>query len=119
MSASNNHSRSAFDVRVAVQTESERRSARQHPRIVDRRPGGGSEARRESRYEIRVAISFDLGGRRVEATSRNVGLGGMFVDTVDPAPFGSAVTIYLPLPGFASPVAIPAVVRWRLREPTE
>jgi type IV pilus assembly protein PilZ len=70
------------------------------------------DARHASRYEMRLAIAFERSGGRVEATSRNIGLGGMFIETMEPASFGEPLTIYLPLPGFPSAVAIPSVVRW-------
>ncbi len=79
----------------------------------DRRTGGGEDARRASRYEVRIAVSFTVaGGATVDATCRNVGLGGMFVETTTVVPFEAVVVIAMPLPGIAGPVTIKSIVRW-------
>jgi type IV pilus assembly protein PilZ len=85
-----------------------------HTKIVDRRAQRDDDLRRASRYEMRIAMSFEVAGRQVDATSRNIGLGGMFIETTEAAPFGASVTVHLPLPGFRAPVAIQATVRWTL-----
>jgi type IV pilus assembly protein PilZ len=61
---------------------------------------------------MRLALAFEVSGRRAHATSRNIGLGGMFIETVEPASYGDLLTVYVPLPGFSSAVAISSVVRW-------
>src|SRR5262249_47746376 len=52
------------------------------------------------------------GGQLVEATCRDVSLGGMFIDTPSPEPYGTAVEVFIRLPGLPSDTQIATVVRW-------
>lgn len=72
-----------------------------------------SEKRRHPRKEVRVPVAFQLGdGRRVEAVSRDMSIGGMFVETDTCAPFASTVPVELMIPGAKQPIRVPATVRW-------
>jgi type IV pilus assembly protein PilZ len=85
-------------------------------KITEGREELSDDLRRASRYEMRIAMTFEVAGREVEATSRNIGLGGMFIETTEAAPFGASITVHVPLPGFRAPVAIQSTVRWTLRD---
>src|SRR5262249_24909756 len=47
-----------------------------------------------------------------ETRCRDVGLGGMFIETTAPLPYGAAIRLYLPLPGLQAGAVIDATVRW-------
>jgi len=73
--------------------------------------------RRQPRKEVRIPVAFQLGdGRRIEAVSRDMSIGGMFVVTDTPAPFASTVPMELMIPGAKQPIQVKATVRWTERE---
>ena len=49
---------------------------------------------------------------RVTGTATDISLGGMFIETAEPAAFGAEVVIHVHVPGQPSAFALPAVVRW-------
>jgi len=44
--------------------------------------------------------------------ARDVSLGGMFVVSEAPFPFGAEVRVHIFVPGAKAPMVLPAVVRW-------
>jgi len=71
------------------------------------------DQRRHSRKPLAVPVGFATKeGPGGEGTSRDLSLGGMFVETDLPLPFGAAVTLHFTLPGGAEPLALAGVVRW-------
>lgn len=74
-----------------------------------------SEQRSFARTKIEVPAEFALRGSRqtFAGTARDISLGGMFIATQSPAPFGAEVLITITLPGAAEQMVLPAVVRWR------
>lgn len=76
-----------------------------------------SEKRRHPRKEVRIAVAFHLSdGRRVEAFSRDLSIGGMFVETDTPAQFASSLVVELMLPGAKQPIQVKSTVRWTQRD---
>jgi hypothetical protein len=72
-----------------------------------------SEKRRHPRKDVRIPVTFQLGdGRRIEASSRDMSLGGMFVLTDTLAPFASSIPVELMVPGAKQPIRVTATVRW-------
>jgi type IV pilus assembly protein PilZ len=72
-----------------------------------------SEKRKHSRSLHRAAIAFQVGsGPRQNGICHDVGIGGMFIETLVPAPFGEQVTVYMRLPELKEEAAIKGVVRW-------
>jgi hypothetical protein len=72
-----------------------------------------SEHRQHTRQSIETEIAFQVGdGPRVEARCRDVSLGGMFIETAAPLPYGSALRVFLRLPGLRGDAPIEAIVRW-------
>jgi len=72
-----------------------------------------SEKRRHPRKEVRVPVTFELAdGRRIEAMSRDMSIGGMFVETDTVAPFSSTVPVELMLPKAKQPIRVKATGRW-------
>lgn len=76
-----------------------------------------SEKRRHPRKLIEIPVAFHLGdGRRIEAVSRDMSIGGMFVLTDTPAPFGSKVPVELMVPKAKQPILVSSTVRWTQRD---
>jgi PilZ domain len=76
-----------------------------------------SEKRRHPRKEVRIPVAFQLAdGQRIEAMSRDMSIGGMFVMTDTFAPFASVVPVELMVPTSKQPIRVSATVRWTERE---
>ncbi len=72
-----------------------------------------SEKRRHPRRIVRLAVAFQVGdGPRVDAYSRDLSIGGMFITTDKVTPFGAAVSLYMHLPGVKQEVTVKGTVRW-------
>lgn len=72
-----------------------------------------SEKRKHSRSLHRAAIKFQVGdGPRQDGMCNDVGIGGMFIETLAPVPFGAQVTVFMKLPELKEEAAIKGVVRW-------
>lgn len=72
-----------------------------------------TEKRQHPRRIIETEVSFQAaGGPRTPAHCHDVSLGGMFIDTAAPLPYGTAVRLFLRLPGLRDEAVIDAVVRW-------
>ncbi len=50
--------------------------------------------------------------RQISGTASDISLGGMFIETSEPAAFGAEVVIQVRVPGQPSTFSLPAVVRW-------
>jgi hypothetical protein len=99
-------------------------------RVLGRlRPGPGpgarardmvAENRQHPRSAFQADVTFQAGhagdSPRVAARCRDVSLGGMFIETDAPLPYGSALRVYLALPGLKGETVIGAVVRWAAPE---
>ncbi|HEY8038652.1 MAG TPA: PilZ domain-containing protein [Polyangiaceae bacterium] len=72
------------------------------------------EARRYQRAAIDVPVEFVAKGaaERYAGRAKDISVGGMFVETTTPLPFGADLMVHLTLPGQKAPFAMPAVVRW-------
>jgi type IV pilus assembly protein PilZ len=70
------------------------------------------ELRRFNRSPIDQSLLFALKGsdEYVEGLGRDLSLGGMFIETSMPAPFGAEVIVHINLEG--KELALPGVVRW-------
>jgi uncharacterized protein (TIGR02266 family) len=73
-----------------------------------------AELRRHQRAAIDVPVEFVAKGssERFAARSRDVSVGGMFVLTATPLPFGADLVLHVTLPGQKAAFALPGVVRW-------
>jgi PilZ domain len=69
------------------------------------------ERRREARVSVPIQVALLL-PERVECQSRDINLGGMFVETERALPYGAELTMLLRLPGFAEEVSVQGTVRW-------
>jgi len=72
------------------------------------------EQRRTPRVaiELRVEVTARDSGEKFPGVARDISLGGMFIETALPAPFGSAVLVDFSLPGESEPMLLPGTVRW-------
>jgi type IV pilus assembly protein PilZ len=77
------------------------------------------ELRRYQRAPVDIAVEFAAKGSSTRSSGRakDLSIGGMYLQTTSPLPFGSEVVVHLVLPGQKAPMALPAVVRWS--RPTE
>jgi Tfp pilus assembly protein PilZ len=59
-------------------------------------------------------VEFNVKGtqERIEGRCKDVSLGGMYVQTSRPLPFGVELIMHVTLPGRSAPFAMPGVVRW-------
>lgn len=85
------------------------RSEQVHER---RRSSGTLRVRAEQRTELFVELAFTSVAGSGVGYAKNISLGGMYVETMDPVPFNATVTLHMPLPGFPDLVDLSAVVRW-------
>jgi hypothetical protein len=78
------------------------------------RPNGdvAYEQRATARTRVRHDIEFSIEGHRTVGICRNLSLGGTAIQTSEPAPFGSRVTVFLELDGIDGEVRVEGTVRW-------
>ena len=72
------------------------------------------ELRRHPRAPFDGPVEFVAKGssERIAGRCKDVSLGGMYVQTPHPLPFGVDLVVHLTLPGLKKALAIPGVVRW-------
>jgi uncharacterized protein (TIGR02266 family) len=72
------------------------------------------ELRRHQRAPLDVALDYTAKGatQSQDGRSTDISLGGMFVQTPSPPPFGTELVVRLTLPGQKAPFSLAAVVRW-------
>jgi hypothetical protein len=71
------------------------------------------ENRKHPRKSLHSPVAFrSPEGPRVEAMSRDISLGGLFIETPSPPPYGATVRVFIVLPGLPKEIEIDAVVRW-------
>lgn len=71
-----------------------------------------SEKRAHARIPARIRVSYEVNGARVDARSRDLSLGGMFIECERALPFGTELDLVVQLPALDGPVVLRAVVRW-------
>jgi uncharacterized protein (TIGR02266 family) len=71
-----------------------------------------SSVARPGRIDLRVPVVIGVGGERVNAETRNIGLGGVFFATRAPPPVGQRISLNLTLPQRDEPLAVDGEVRW-------
>jgi type IV pilus assembly protein PilZ len=72
-----------------------------------------TEHRKHPRKTLMTEVAYQVGdGPLVEAHCRDISLGGMFIETSSPLPYGASLRLHLPLPGLRGGAVIDAVVRW-------
>ena len=71
-----------------------------------------TELRRTPRARLETTVDVTVGGEHHAGQSRDISLGGMFLESAVVPAFGAAVVVTLTMPGQKAPFAIPGVVRW-------
>ena len=71
------------------------------------------EKRAHRRTPLRSELTCKLpSGATFAGTSRDISLGGMFIETTERPTFGTALEIMATLPGTLGAVRLPGIVRW-------
>ena len=68
--------------------------------------------RSDRRYDRRVPIDFSHEGSSFSAHTRNISLGGVFIDTEQTLPFGARVTLKFKVPTQSEVIEVDGQVRW-------
>ena len=73
----------------------------------------GEQRRHHHRRPIGQTVEFSLpDGSRRSGVCRDLSLSGAHIETTEPAPFGSNVTVFMELEDIDGSTALEAVVRW-------
>lgn len=72
------------------------------------------EHRKHPRKDVHPPVSFQLtdNGPRVAGVCHDMSLGGLFIETDQPAKFGDEIRVFLSLPGLKQECSVKAIVRW-------
>lgn len=72
------------------------------------------ELRRYNRASLDTSVEFVGKGstERFPGRAKDISVGGMFIETDKPLPFGSDLVVHVTLPSQKAPFALPGVVRW-------
>jgi uncharacterized protein (TIGR02266 family) len=68
--------------------------------------------RSDRRYDRRVPIDFSHEGSSFTAHTRNISLGGVFIETEQTLPFGAKVSLKFKVPTQAEAIEVDGQVRW-------
>ena len=68
--------------------------------------------RTQQRYTVRIPVSLIHEGEEYQGQSRNMSLGGLFVETTTQLPFGATVQVQFRIPLLKEPVEVEAEIRW-------
>lgn len=67
-------------------------------------------------YQLSVRCLLDGSSNEIQGTTKDIGLGGMFVASDSALAFDTKITVVLALPGIEGETRIPATVRWSTSE---
>jgi hypothetical protein len=74
----------------------------------------GQDRRAQPRVEIEIAVLCErVGGPPLEGVTKDLGIGGTFIETAELLPFGTRVVIVGRLPGTTTDLRLPGIVRWQ------
>ncbi|MDY0000340.1 MAG: PilZ domain-containing protein [Polyangia bacterium] len=68
--------------------------------------------RAQQRFDVRIPVEVTFQGEGFETFSRNISLGGMFLEKAGNVQFGAVVQLRFSLPDLAGPLTVDAHVRW-------
>jgi uncharacterized protein (TIGR02266 family) len=68
--------------------------------------------RSDRRYDRRVPIDFTHEGSSFSSYTRNISLGGVFIETDQTLPFGAKVSLKFKIPTQAEVIEVEGQVRW-------
>ena len=72
--------------------------------------------RTQQRYSVNLTVEFTFQGQVFQALSRNMSVGGVFVETTAPLLFDETISLKFALPGLKEPIEAEAQVRWVERQ---
>ncbi len=72
----------------------------------------GENKRTQQRFDRRVEVEVGHGGETRAMWTRNMSLGGLFLETEARPPMGTKVTLRFRVPTQKEPIEVGAVVRW-------
>ncbi len=70
------------------------------------------QRRTQQRYEVRIPVEFESEGQDYQAETRNMSLGGMFIETAAPLKYGQKLRVRFRVPVLAEPIEVESEVRW-------
>ena len=74
----------------------------------------GQDRRAHPRAEIKIAVSCErVGEPPLDGVTKDLGIGGTFIETAELLPFGTHVVIVGRLPGTTTELRLPGIVRWQ------
>lgn len=86
------------------------------PRVSIQGPAAGSgrgeERRKTERTQVVVRVDYSTVDELFSEFTRDINEGGLFIETRDPRPPGTEVSLHFTLPGEADPVATTGRVVW-------
>jgi uncharacterized protein (TIGR02266 family) len=68
--------------------------------------------RTDPRYDRRVDVEILVDGKEIHTVSRNLSLGGMFVETDDPLPEQTSIQVRFKVPTQPEVIDVTGEVRW-------
>lgn len=68
--------------------------------------------RTDPRYDRRIEVDLQADGKRTSAVTKNISLGGMFVETLDPLIVGATVQVKFKVPTQPEPIEVTGEIRW-------
>ena len=68
--------------------------------------------RSSQRYDVQLSVEVSIGDQKHVSTTRNLSLGGAFMDTDVKPPFNARVTLKFSIPNQREPIQVGGVVRW-------
>lgn len=68
--------------------------------------------RAQQRFDVRIPVEVRYQDQILPTFTRNISLGGMFIELVDKLPFGAVVQLTFSLPELSEPLTVDAHVRW-------
>lgn len=72
----------------------------------------GSCRRAQQRYDIEIPVELTHEGQVYNTVTRNMSLGGLFMNLKSVIPFGAVVRVKFSLPELDAPVEVDGHVRW-------
>lgn len=68
--------------------------------------------RAHARYSIRLPVQLSAGERLIQGESRNLSIGGMFVETSEPIPYGTQLQVSFQIPTHNKEIKVNGLVCW-------
>jgi len=68
--------------------------------------------RAHARYGLRLPVRLVYQERSIEGESRNLSIGGMFIETPEPIPYGAQVQVFFSVPTHNQEIKANATVCW-------